>query len=338
MQQRATRGAFLSSTAATLASIAVVRSPARAADFTGKAGTNQKADHPLSLAMKDLWDAVRVESKGRVDVTVFPNNQLGGDTAMLQQLRAGALQVMTLDGGILESVVPVAAIQSVGFAFPDPASAYRAFDGKLGAFVRSEIESKGGLHAFDKIWENGMRMMTSGTRPIHTAADLAGFKMRTPSSRIALDLFRSLGSAPTPMNFSELYTSLQTHVVDGQENPLANIEFARFFEVQKYLTLSGHMWGGYWLLAGGDWWKSMPPDLQAIITRNASTFTDRQRRDVDKLNDSLVGTLRSQGMEVIDKPDKAGMKAKLPDFYKRWKAEFGDTAWSLLEGYAGPLG
>src|SRR6202011_6311120 len=109
----------ISASAAAFATIGVVRAPARAADFTGKAGTNQPVDHPLSVAMKDLWDAVRKETGGRLDVTVFPNNQLGGDTAMLQQLRAGALQVMTLDGGILEGVVPVAAIQSGGFAFKD---------------------------------------------------------------------------------------------------------------------------------------------------------------------------------------------------------------------------
>jgi tripartite ATP-independent transporter DctP family solute receptor len=337
MTARATRSAFLTTTAATLASIGIVRSPARAAEITGKAGTNQPPDHPLSVAMKDLWDAVRTQTNGRVDVAVFPNNQLGGDTAMMQQLRDGALQVMTLDGGILEAVVPVAGIQSVGFAFADSAGAFRAFDGKLGAYVRGEIEAKG-IHPFDKIWENGMRMITSSTRAVHNDADLAGFKMRTPNSRIALDLFRSLGAAPTSMNFSELYTSLQTHVVDGQENPLANIEFARFFEVQKYLTLSGHMWGGYWLLAGGEWWKGIPPDLQAAITRNASTYTDRQRRDVMKLNDNLIGKLRSQGMDVIEKPDRASMKAKLGEFYGRWKGEFGATPWSLLEGYAGKLG
>src|ERR1700681_4848857 len=113
-----TRGAFLTSSAAAFATVAIVRSPAAAADFTGKAGTNQPVDHPLSIAMKDLWDAVRKDTNGRLDVAVFPNNQLGGDTAMLQQLRAGALQVMTLDGGIPGSVVPVAGLQRVGHAFP----------------------------------------------------------------------------------------------------------------------------------------------------------------------------------------------------------------------------
>lgn len=337
---KSSRGAFIGSTAATFATIAIVRSSAKAAEtITGKAGTNQPVDHPLSIAMKDLWDAVRTETKGRVDVKVYPNNQLGGDTAMLQQLRAGALQVMTLDGGILEAVVPVAAIQSVGFAFADSNLAHKAFDGKLGAYVRSEIEAKD-IHVFDKIWENGMRQITATPKAIKSLGDLAGFKIRTPNSRFALDLFKSLGAAPVSMNFSELYTSLQTHVVDGQENPLANIEFGRFFEVQKYLSLSSHMWGGYWLLSNNEWWKGIPADLQATIAKTASTITDRQRKDVMKLNDSLIGKLKSQGMEVntLTSSERDAMKAKLSDYYKRWKAEFGATAWSIMEGYSGKLG
>jgi len=335
---KSSRAAFITSSAAAFATIGIVKAPARAAQFTGKAGTNQPPDHPLSLAMRDLWDAVRKETNGRVDVTVFPNNQLGGDTAMMTQLRAGALQVMTLDGGILEAVVPAAAIQSVGFAFKDSTEAFRAFDGKLGAYVRGEIAAKG-VHVFDKIWENGMRQITSSTKQVKNVEDLAGFKMRTPNSKEALGLFKDLGASPTPMNFSELYTALQTRVVDGQENPLANIEFSRFYEVQKYLTMSAHMWGGYWLLANADWWKSFPADVQAIIVKNASIYTDRQRSDVMKLNDSLVGKLRSQGM-TVNTPDRASMQKKLAasGYYKTTRDEFGAQAWSLLEQYTGKLG
>ncbi len=334
-----TRGAFITSSAAAFASVAFVRAPARAAEFTGKAGTNQPVDHPLSVAMKDMWDAVRKETNGRVDVQVFPNNQLGGDTAMLQQLRAGALQVMTLDGGILEGVVPVAGIQSVGYAFADSGAAFKAFDGKLGAYVRGEIAAKG-LHAFDKIWENGMRQITTSTRPVRNAVDITGMKIRTPNSKIALDLFKSLGAAPTPMNFSELYTALQTHVVDGQENPLANIEFGRFYEVQKNLSLSSHMWGGYWLLAESGWFNKLPGDVQAVVVRNASKYTDRQRSDVMKMNDSLVNKLKGQGMAVnaLTEADRTSLKGKLGDYYRRWKGEFGTTAWDLLESYTGKLG
>ncbi|HTW83485.1 MAG TPA: TRAP transporter substrate-binding protein [Candidatus Sulfotelmatobacter sp.] len=336
MQGKTTRGAFITSSAAAFASIAVVRSPARAAQWTYKAGTNQPVDHPLSVAMKNLWDTVRAETGGKLDVQTFPNNQLGGDTAMLQQMRSGALQFMTLDGAILASVVPVAAIQGVGFAFKDSAQAFQAFDGKLGAYIRNDIASKG-LFAFDLIWENGMRNITSSTHPVKNAADLSGFKIRTPEGRLYLDLFKSLGAAPTPINFSELYTSLQTHVVDGQENPLLNIEFARFYEVQKYLSMSAHMWSGYWLMGNADVWKGLPPDVQAIVSKNARLAAQKQRTAVVNYNNSLAGKLRSQGM-AINEVDREGLRAKLGAFYGRWKDEFGPTAWGLLEEYSGKLG
>src|SRR5271166_1859295 len=131
MVYKPSRVAFIASSSAAFASIAVIKAPAKAADFTGKAGTNQAVDHPLSVAMKDLWDSVRKESNGRIDVTVFPNNQLGGDTAMLTQLRSGALQCMTLDGAIMASVVDVAGIAGTGFAFKDSNNAFQAFDGNL---------------------------------------------------------------------------------------------------------------------------------------------------------------------------------------------------------------
>lgn len=336
MLRTSTRGAFITASAATLASIAIVRSPARAAQWSYKAGTNQSVDHPLSVAMKTLWDQVRSETNGRLDVQTFPNNQLGGDTAMLQQMRAGALQFMTLDGAILAGVVPVAAIQGVGFAFKDSAQAFSAFDGKLGAYIRNDIASKG-LFAFDLIWENGMRNITSSTKPIKVAADLSGFKIRTPEGRLYLDLFKSLGAAPTPINFSELYPALQTHVVDGQENPLLNIEFGRFYEVQKYLSMSAHMWSGYWLMANGDVWKGLPPDVQAIVAKNARVTAQKQRAAVIANNNSLAGKLKSQGM-LINEVDRDGLRAKLGAFYGRWKNEFGDQAWGLLEEYSGKLG
>jgi tripartite ATP-independent transporter DctP family solute receptor len=336
MNRQPTRAAFVTATAAAFASIAFVRAPARAAQFAFKSGTNQAPDHPLSVAMRDMCDAIRKETDGKLDITVFPNNQLGGDTAMLTQLRSGALQMMTLDGGIMSGVVPVAAIQSVGFAFKDPQQALGAMDGALGAYVRSEIESKG-IHPFDNIWENGMRQITSSTKPIANLADLGNFKIRTPAAKISLDLFKELGASPTPINFSELYTALQTHVVDGQENPPANIMTGRFYEVQKYLSLTAHQWSGYWLIMNGDAWKSLPPDIQATVTKNAHTAAQKQRSAVIAANISLVNVLRGKGM-TVNEADRSAMKAQLGNFYKTWKGEFGDKAWSLMESATGKLG
>ena len=246
---------------ATLASIAVIKAPARAAQFAYKYASNVSVDHPLNVRMKECWTAVKRQTQGRLDVQVFPNNQLGGDTQALQQLRSGALEFFTLDGGILQSVVPVAAIQAVGFAFKNSAEAFRALDGPLGDYVREEIR-KAGLYVHPKMWENGMRQVTSSARPIRTAADLDGFKIRTPPGALWVDLFKSLGAAPGPLNFSEVYTALQSHIFDGQENPYAIIDTARLYEVQKYLSVTNHMWSAYHFLGNADAWKALPPDCK----------------------------------------------------------------------------
>ena len=336
MDNNVSRGAVVASSAAVFATIGILPSPARAADFAWKTGTNQPADHPLSLAMKAMAEAIGRESKGRIAIDVFPNSQLGGDTAMLTQLRSGAMQMMTLDGTILASVVPVASIQGVGFAFKDSNEAFAAFDGSLGAYVRSEIEGAG-IHCFEKIWENGMRQITASPKPVKDAADLSNFKIRTPAAKLTLDLFHSLGASPTPINLSETYTSLQTHVVDGQENPIANIAVNRFYEVQKYLSLSSHQWGGYWLIMNGDVWKSLPPDLQAVVARNAAVAAAKQRVAVAQLNGSQLAVLKAHGM-VVNEVDRASMRAQLGGFYKTWKGQLGEKGWTLLESYAGKLG
>jgi tripartite ATP-independent transporter DctP family solute receptor len=328
---------FVGATAATFASIAIVRAPAKAAEFEYKYASNVPISHPLNVRMVQMWHAVELETKGRLKVAIFPNNQLGGDPAMLTQLRSGALQFFTLDGGILQSVVPVAAIQGVGFAFKDSADAFAAMDGPLGGYVRKEIEAKG-LAVLPKMWENGMRQISASTHAIKTANDLAAFKIRTPPGRLWVDLFHSLGASPTPIAFAEVYTALQNHTVDGQENPYAIVDTAKLYEVQKYLSVTNHMWSAYWLLGNQDAWKALPPDVQAVVQRNAAKYAVLQRRDTALLNASLADKLGRRGMQ-INAAETASFRGKLRDakFYDRWKAEFGATAWDLLEAHSGKL-
>ena len=331
------RRRFTAGASALLTSIAVIERPARAAQFSYKYASNLSVDHPLNVRMKECWNAVFRETKGRLEVQVFANNVLGGDTQALQQLRSGALQFFTLDGGILQSVVPVAAIQAVGFAFKNSAEAFRAMDGALGDYVRDEIR-KAALYVHPKMWENGMRQVTSSTRPIRAAADLDGFKIRTPPGALWVDLFKSLGAAPAPLNFSEVYTALQTHVFDGQENPYAIIDTARLYEVQKYLSVTNHMWSAYHFLGNADAWKALPPDIQTIVERNLTTYALLQRRDTQLRNDSLADKLGRRGM-TINVADGAALRAKLAasGFYTRWRDKFGPQAWALLEKTSGKL-
>ncbi|MDP9105834.1 MAG: TRAP transporter substrate-binding protein [Candidatus Eremiobacteraeota bacterium] len=335
--QRISRGRFVAGTAAAFASIAIIEAPARAADFSYKYASNVSVDHPLNVRMKECWNAVKAQTKGRLDVAMFPNNQLGGDTQALQQLRSGALQFFTLDGGILQSVVPVAGIQGVGFAFKDSSEAFRAMDGELGNHVRDAIRGAG-LYVHPKMWENGMRQITSSAKPIRTASDLAGFKIRTPPGELWVDLFRSLGAAPGPLNFNEVYTALQSRVFDGQENPFAIIDTARLYEVQKYLSITNHMWSAYHFLGNQDAWKALPPDVQSVVERNLAKYALLQRRDTQLRNDSLSEKLSRRGM-TINKADTSGFRGKLSSsgFYTKWSGKFGAQAWSLLEKTSGKL-
>jgi tripartite ATP-independent transporter DctP family solute receptor len=337
MSIRISRARFVAGSAAAFASIAVIKAPARAATFSYKYASNLSVDHPLNVYMQQCWDAVKRETNGDLEVQVFPNSALGGDTAALTQLRSGALQFFTLDGGILQSVVPVAAIQGIGFAFKDSAAAFKAFDGPLGDYVRNDITAKG-LWVHPKMWANGMRQITSSTKPIATAADLVNFRIRTPQGALWVDLFKSLGASPTGINFNEVYTSLQTHVVDGQENPFAVIDTARLYEVQKYLSVTNHMWSAYHMLGNVDAWKALPTNIQESVNRNLAKYAILQRRDTDIRNASLADKLARRGM-IINTAQTAGFRTKLTDsgFYTKWKATFGTPAWDLLEASAGKL-
>ncbi|GAC1617589.1 MAG: TRAP transporter substrate-binding protein [Candidatus Elarobacter sp.] len=337
MNDRISRGRFVAATSAALASVAVIGSPARAAQWSYKYASNVSLDHPLNVRMRECWSAVEKESGGRLQVQIFPNNQLGGDTQALQQLRSGALQFFTLDGGILQSVVPLAAIQGVGFAFKDSAEAFHAMDGALGDAVREAIRGAG-LYVHPKMWENGMRQITSSSRPIHSIADLAGFKIRTPPGELWVDLFKSLGAAPAPLNFSEVYTALQTRVFDGQENPYAIIDTARLYEVQKYLSVTNHMWSAYHFLGNQEAWNALPRDLQSLVERNLSKYALLQRRDTQLRNESLSEKLARRGM-TINRADTSGFRTKLSSsgFYQKWSGKFGAQAWALLEKSSGKL-
>ena len=194
--------------------------PARAqsAEFKLKFASNLPAIHPLNVRAKEAAEAILKESGGRVDIQVFPNNQLGSDTDVLSQLRSGAVDFFTLSGLILSTLVPVASINGIGFAFKDYDQVWAAMDGDLGAHVRAAI-AKANLVAFDKIWDNGFRQITSSSKPIVTPADLKGFKIRVPVSPLWTSMFKAFDAAPASINFSEVYSALQTKIVEGEENP-----------------------------------------------------------------------------------------------------------------------
>jgi tripartite ATP-independent transporter DctP family solute receptor len=330
-----TRARFAAGSAAALASIALVRGKARAADFALKFGTTEPVESPVNVLATTAFDRIRKETNGRVDIRLFPAGVLGSLNAMVTQVRSGALHFCTVDGIALSTIVEAAAIQGIAYAFKDAAHGFAAFDGDLGGYVRKEIQAKG-LFAHDRMLVIGMRQITSNVRPIQTPDDLANFKIRTPPGRLSIDLFRAFGASPVPINFSELYTSLQTHVVDGEENSLNSIYQGRFFEVQKYLSLTAHQWSGFWLCGNLETWNAIPRDLQAIVDRNFTSYVMQQRAATEHLNGTLRSTLIRHGM-AVNVTEAAAFRARLASFYQSSKSQFGPTLWSLLEKYSGKL-
>jgi len=310
---------------------------AQTAPITLKWANNIPVTHPSNVRIREAVEAIRKDTNGKVDIQVFPNNQLGGDTDMLSQVRSGAIDIFPLSGLILQTLVPVAGINGLAFAFKDYQTVWAAMDGDLGAHVRAAI-GKVNLHVFDRCLDNGYRNITSSTRPINTAADLKGFKIRVPVSPLWTSMFKALEASPASINFSEVYSALQTKVVEGQENPLAVIDLAKLYEVQKYCSMTGHMWDGQWVLANGKRWAALPPDIQAVITKHVTAAVMNQRDDIRRLNNGLEAQLKAKGL-TFNYPENKSFRDALSKagFYKEWAAKFGDEAMAKLEKYSGKL-
>jgi tripartite ATP-independent transporter DctP family solute receptor len=194
------------------------------------------------------------------------------------------------------------------------------------------------LHAFEKIWDNGFRQMTSSRGPITTAKDMDGLKIRVPVSPLSVSMFKGLGAAPAGLQFSEVYSALQTRIVDAQENPLPIIQVAKLFEVQKNCSLSNHIWDGFWFIANGRMWESLPADLKTIVSSAINDAGVKQREDIRKLNESVQADLIAKGLQFNKtSPDSFRAKLREAGFYGEWKGRFGDEAWGLLEQSVGKL-
>lgn len=332
------RRTFVTGAAAAIGA-AALSSRAIGAEFNYKLGNSTPAEHPFNLRLMEASAEVLEKTGGRVNIQIFPASQLGGDNDLLSQVRSGAVEFFPAPGLILASVLPVTAINGMGFAFPNYEAVWTAMDGDLGSFVRGEISSKTNLVPLTNMWDLGFRQITNSVRPIQSAADLAGLKLRVPGAPALVSLFQALEVAPVSMQFGEVYTALQTHVVDGQENPMSQIDSGKLYEVQKYLSMTNHVWDGFWISANGAAWARLPEDAQQAIQEAFNAKALLQRADIEALNGGLADALTAKGLAInVAETDSFRVKLREAGFYTDWRAKIGDQAWEILEGYAGKLG
>jgi tripartite ATP-independent transporter DctP family solute receptor len=323
--------------AATVPLVGILGRRASAAEFTYKLATGQDPTHPVNIRAQEAIDRIRDATNGQLEIKLFPANQLGSDTDLLTQTRNGSVEFFNLSSLILATLVPAAGIVNLGFLFTNYDAVWKAMDGELGAYIRAQI-AKAPIMTVSKPWDNGFRHVTSSGREIRTPEDLKNFKLRVPAAPNLTSLFQALGAGPAPINFNEVYSALQTKVVEGQENPLPIIATARLYEVQKTCSLTGHVWDNYWILGNKRAFEKLPKNVQEVVTREFDRSAADERADIAKLSESLRAELIAKGMQFID-VDRAAFRQALAktSFYPNWKAKFGEEAWTQLEKAAGKL-
>jgi TRAP-type transport system periplasmic protein len=334
MMQRRTALKALASTAAS----ASVPGLAFAQDkISMKLGISLAQSHPTVVGLQAACADILRETNGQLAISVFPNSQLGSDTDMISQVRSGAIEMMSTAGGVFATLIPSAAVAVTPFVFADLPAAFRAMDGDLGAHVRAGF-TKVNLVPLGKAWDHGFRQITMSTKPITTVQDLQGVKLRVPATPVLQQTFKALGASPATIGIGEAYTALQTKVVDGQENSLATIETQRFYEVQKYCSLSNHSWECFWIAANPRAWNGVPENLRQIAVRQFEAHAIKARAEMAALNTTLQESLTKRGM-VFNTVNPAPFREALQKAgaYKDWKSKFGDETWALVEKYSGKL-
>jgi TRAP-type transport system periplasmic protein len=310
-----------------------------AAEYSWKFAHTAPLTFALHIRLAEAAAQIAKDSNGRMELQIFPDAQLGGDNDLLSQARQGAIEFCQPTGQILASILPVTAINALGFAWSDYAKVWQAMDGDLGKYVRTQIAAKTGLVAMDHMWDLGFRQITTSTKPIKSADDLVGLKIRVPVAPSLVTLFKTLKAAPLSMQFTEVYSALQTHIADAQENPLTLIKVTKLYEVQKYCSLTNHVWDGHWFVCNAAAWNKLPDDLKEIVARNLNAAALRERDDIAKGDKSVQGDLEKAGL-VFNTAETQSFRDGLKNggFYKDWRAKLGDEAWDILEKYSGKLG
>lgn len=253
----------------------------------------------------------------------FPSSGLGGEREVIEGLQLGTVEMTIVSSGTLSNFVPEAGIFDVPFLFRDKAHARAVLDGEIGQEMLARFDDAG-IHAL--AWgEQGFRHITNNRGPIQTPEDAQGLKIRTMENPVHIQAFRALGASPTPMAWPEVIGALEQGAIDGQENPLSVIVSAKLNEVQKYLTLDGHVYSPAIVLISPQFWGGLDDDQKAAFEKAAAASVQAMRDYVDEVDESGVAALKEAGMQVNELTDeeKAAFRAALDEPYAEYEAQFG---------------
>ncbi|MFQ5784633.1 MAG: TRAP transporter substrate-binding protein [Alphaproteobacteria bacterium] len=284
----------------------LVAGQALAAEIELKFGHVGAPGSLFAISAEEFARRANAKLVGKAKVVVFGSSQLGKDKALLQKLKLGTVD-FALPSTVMSSVVDEAGLFEMPYLVKNRSQMARIENDILWPKIAPAIEKKG--YKVLAIWENGFRHITNNKRPINVPADLKGIKLRTPKGKWRVKMFKSYGANPTPMSFSEVFVALQTGVMDGQENPFAQIYSAKFQEVQKYLSLTGHVYTPAYVTVGAKKWAKLPADVRSVLEQTARETQGFVYARAAELEQQLLANLKAGGMKVNVADKKAFIAA-----------------------------
>ncbi len=293
-----------------------------------KIGTGVAPDHPENVGARKIKELVEKKAGDKLEVQVFTDGQLGDQRTMVENMRNGTLEITWVTVDFFGSYEPILNIFAAGYLFRDSAHSYKVFDGPIGNEVRALVE-KHGVKLLG-YYEAGLRHVTNNVRPIVTPADIKGLKIRVPQAKYSLSTLKYMGANPVAMSFGELYTALQQKVVDGQENPVSNIYKSKFYEVQKYISLTGHQHLTHMVMYSDKLWNTLPPDLQKVVRDSVIESQDTQRKAVRDDDQTLLAALKEKGMQA-NEADRAAFRKIMEPQREEAVKEYGPKAKEWFE-------
>ena len=289
-------------------------------------GLNEQSNQ--GRAAKVFADAVEKASGGKMKVRAIGAAALGPDTQMQQALIGGAQEMMVGSTATLVGITKEMALWDTPFLFSNTKEADTLLDGPIGDKIRNKLQEKGLVGLV--YWENGFRNLTNSKRAITKMEDLDGVKLRVMQNNVFLTSFQTLGANAVPMAFSELFSALETKTVDGQENPFNTILSSKFYEVQKYMTVTNHVYSPWIVTASKKWWDQLSTDEQKVLMDAAKVSRDFERKDTREEAARAVGDLKAKGMQVneLSPAESARMRDKLTKVYALIGADIGMDLWN----------
>ncbi|GAB1398625.1 2,3-diketo-L-gulonate transporter substrate-binding protein YiaO [Aminivibrio sp.] len=300
--------------AAVMACMVLLSGAAFAKTVEFKFAHSGSLEHQYHIGAEYFKKLVEEKSGGEMKVTIFPQGQLGGERDLAEGVRMGTVEIGSASPGNMAGFAPELELFGVPFLFQTKKQVYTALDGEVGEYFNKILLDKGFMNL--AYWEVGFRNMTNNVRPVKTPEDMKGLKIRVQESKIKVELIKSLGAIPTPIPFGELYSALQQKVVDGQENPIATIYSMKFYEVQKYVSLTNHTYEPALVFANPKWFNSLSPQHQQILKEAAMETAIYQRAKLAELDSERMDVMKKDGVEIEEKPDLKAFAEATKDLYK----------------------